>query len=169
MKDSDISPAMLKAALLDKQQLSINIAHEWGHILYLEKLGIDPIYLSAWGNINGTFAQTGYFAAQISDEEGAVLTYCGPVAEGLYCGRRIPVSYTDAEKLRTLTKTQKARARKIATAFISPKMDAIKQLVDKTKEQAEFNKGEGPLDFTYLLKQNQISELLKEARKQVEI
>lgn len=153
-------------AVLNTETVSSTIAHEWGHILYLDKLGVEPLFFSVSGTISGVSGTTQFERKTFSNKDLAILSYCGPVAEGFYLGERIRISHTDAEEVRTLTKSQKARARKKATEFITRNNEKIKRLVEKTKTIPVY-KGEGLFDFSLFLTSNQIQLFLRAEDEQL--
>ena len=168
MESNDIEQRLTRA-ILDAQMNKKTMAHEWGHVLYLNKIHVAPLFMAVVCYNNKTAGSVKYDRAtfrNISSEDAAILFYCGPVAESLYTGRRVQISYTDRESVQTLTKAQKARARKQATEFLAPKIGTIKKLVAETQNHI-IHRGPGPVDFSLMLIPNEIRKQLKDVGEQV--
>lgn len=112
------------------------IAHEWGHYLAFHLLGYGETNEGIIIEIDrfGPFGHTTNFARPKSLEDELIIIYSGVIAEEIYSGRKIRISYTDAARVRNLAVQRKQRdnARKQAFNLLFPYSNEISKLVSLT-------------------------------------
>jgi len=152
--------------------LKRTIAHEWGHYIAYDILGYRQYNegFEIESNIFGLFGHTTNFAQCVGIEiptfEKLVILYSGVVSEGLYIGKTVAISYTDADKISELTdkKSLKTLARRKALELLSPYSNTIKILVAQTLNRIEEIDTIDFLSFYHRVFKDEALTMLNESR-----
>lgn len=152
------------------------IAHEWGHYLALHLLGYGKwnegieIEVNPLGFFGHTINYCWVYGIQPSCEEHLIILYSGPIAEGLFSGRKVRLCYTDNERAKTIAPDNRVRqmARKKAENLITPYSKVIATLVSLTIQRDGYGEEMNLLSFYDWISKDEASQYLEMALSSID-